>query len=73
MLKASANYSSMKGYLACVLAFLALCMAIFFTACTENSAWDATYGGPNFPVNQQPPSESPPGSGSVPYVHEGPF
>jgi hypothetical protein len=64
----------MKGYLTCVVVFLVLCTAIFFTACAEDSGWGASYGGMQPDVNQPPPAtEPPPGSGSVPYVHEGPF
>ncbi len=66
----------MKSYLTCVVVFLALCTAIFVTACAEDSGWGATYGGAQLQQDGRPSvpvGESPPGSGSVPYVHEGPF
>jgi len=65
----------MKGYLTFVVVFLALCTAIFVTACAENSGWGASYGGiqPDQTPTTTTLTEPPPGSGSVPYVHEGPF
>ena len=67
--------SPMKGYLTCVMVFFALFTAIFLTACAEDSSWGASYGGA--PIDPGKPSaltgEAPAGSGSVPYVHEGPF
>jgi hypothetical protein len=66
----------MKSYLTWVVLFLALGTAIFVTACAEDSGWGASYGGAQLQPNGRPSntgSESPPGSGSVPYVHEGPF
>ena len=56
--------------------FLALCLAVFVTACAGDSGWGATYGGAQIQQDGTPSvntGESPPGSGSVPYVHEGPF
>jgi len=66
----------MKSYPTCVVLFLALCTAIFVTACAEDSGWGASYGGAQLQPDGRPSvpaSESVPGSGSVPYVHEGPF
>jgi hypothetical protein len=62
--------SAMKDYLTCVVVLLAVCMAIFATGCSEDSAWGANYGGGSGPVYTGGP---PPGSGSVPYVHDGPL
>ena len=64
----------MKGYLTCIVVILALCTAIFVTACADDSPWGASYGGAQ--LQQDGPSytgEAPAGSGSVPYVHQGPF
>jgi hypothetical protein len=64
----------MKVWLTCVVVFLGLCTTIFVTACADDSGWDASYGGAKLkPGDSQYAGESPPGSGSVPYVHEGPF
>lgn len=64
----------MKDWLTYVVVFLGLCTAIFVTACAESSGWDAGYGGARFQSGENPyAGESPPGSGSVPYVHDGPF
>lgn len=71
MRKTSAKYFTMKGYLTCVVVFLALCTAIFVTACAEDSAWGSSFGGIQQVGRQSAPSEPSPGSGSVPYVHEG--
>ena len=68
--------SRMKGYLTCGVVFLVLCTAIFLTACANDSAWGASYGGAGLQQDGRPSvftGESPQGSGSVPYVHEGPF
>ena len=76
MRKTSANFLPMKSYLTCVVVFLGLGTAIFVTACAEDSSWGASYGGAQLQPNgtsSVPAGESPPGSGSVPYVHEGPF
>ena len=67
----------MKSYPTCVVLFLALCTAIFVTACAEDSGWGASYGGAQLQPDAGRPSaftgEAPSGSGSVPYIHEGPF
>jgi len=66
----------MKGYLIWVIGLLAFCTAIFVTACAEDSGWGASYGGAQLQQDGRPSvpvGEAPPGSGSVPYVHEGPF
>jgi hypothetical protein len=65
----------MKGYVTCIVVFLALCTTIFLTACAEDSAWGASYGGADVQegVKGGYTGGAPPGSGSVPYVHEGPF
>ena len=66
----------MKDWLTCVVVFLGLSIAIFVTACADNSGWDASYGGAKLQPDENPSiytGEPPPGSGSVPYVHQGPF
>jgi hypothetical protein len=68
--------SRMKGYLTLGWILLAVCALILVTACAENSAWGASYGGMQLQENGNPsvPSGSPPpGSGSVDYIPQGPF
>jgi len=63
----------MKGYQNCVVIFLALCTAVFVTACAENSGWGTSFGGEQIQQGGVNTGEAPPGSGTVPYIHEGPL
>ena len=46
--------SRMKGYLTCGVVFLVLCTAIFVTACANDSAWGASYGGAGLQQDGRP-------------------
>jgi hypothetical protein len=66
----------MKGYLALAAGLLTLCMVMFLTACAEDSGWGAGMGGVQLQQDgapSVPAGTSPPGSGSVDYVPQGPF
>ena len=68
--------SPMKGYLAFAAGVLALCAAIFLTACAEDSGWSAGFGGVQLQQDAAPSvpaGTAPPGSGSVGYIPEGQF
>ena len=69
--------SGMKGPRTCVVVFFFLGTAIYLSGCASDSGWGASYGGAELQPDAGRPTvftgEAPSGSGSVPYIHEGPF
>ena len=69
--------SRMKGTRTCVVLFIFLSTAIYLSGCASDSGWGASYGGAQLQPDTGRPTvftgEAPSGSGSVPYIHEGPF
>jgi hypothetical protein len=62
--------------LALAAGLLAFCTAMFLTACAEDSGWSSGFGGVQLQQDGRPSvpaGESPPGSGAVDYVPQGPF
>ena len=70
----------MRGWLALFFVFLVAGTVLSATGCSEGSGWNAGMMGVpvnpeanQAPTGNQEPPQSPPGSGAVEYVPQGPF
>jgi hypothetical protein len=64
-------FPRMKGYLTIGMIFLAICMLMGATGCSEESGWSAGYGGMQLQQDGSPSvpgGTAPDGSGAVNYI-----